>query len=180
MTTITLERPQGFDATSGKAILDRYNTLAAQCGKPAVKRFSDRPTALKRLEALEAFARTLVPAPEAKPAKSERKRRQPVFSYPAAPTQKAVKLDSLRGQALALLTRGATFAKVMELCAEFDGTRGKDAYRLEPRAYGLVRLLHTWAGYGLREEIVNGVKVIYAMDAATWKAFQDAKKAARA
>ncbi len=109
----------------------------------------------------------------AKEVKSEisRKKRQKIFRYPPGEVLKAMAPGSLRAQARDLLLKGATFAQVEDLIREFDEGRGKAPnHRIAERAYGLVRLLHTYIGYGLREEGESEDKTIFIMTPESWKA----------
>lgn len=153
-----------------KVLVDRYNSYAMLLDVPTVNRFADRPSALKRLAKIEAEA-------EAKFRITERKKRQKVFSYPAAETLKVLKPGTLRAEARDALLNGATLGKIEELIAAWDVRNGDKPQRLEPRAYGLVRLLHTYVGYALREEGEGSNKVIYVMDYASWTAWKLAQKA---
>lgn len=177
---------------STKDLIQKHNVLAAVLDVPAVKRFENRTIALKRVERLTAeLARwdamraeadrelALFDAAQARAAVTptvERKKRQKVFNYPPCEVLKVLQPGSLRARARDLLLGGATLARVEELVAAWDVDMGQEPYRLEPRAYGLVRLLHTWAGYALRQEVVGGNQVIYVMDRDGWAAHKAAAK----
>ncbi len=164
--TAELARP----VASLSEMVEKYNSLANLLGQKTVNKFADRPTALKRLAKIEADVKEhLKVAPE-------RKKRQKVFNYPPAEKLSALKAGTLRAEARDLLQNGATLGRVEQLIADWDVRQGKKPHRLEPRAYGLVRLLHNYCGYALREEVVGNDKLIYVMDRASWLAFKAASK----
>lgn len=118
-------------------------------------------------------------APKAKKAKTavaediNRKKRDKVFCYPPAEVIKTMAPGSLRAQARDLLMQGATFGQVEDLIRTFDDGRGKTPeHRIPERAYGLVRLLHTYIGYALREEGKGDDKLIFVMTPEQWKAYK--------
>jgi hypothetical protein len=187
-----------------KDVVARYNTLADKLGTRPVKKFENRSVALRRLEdieaeavaykrqlaaearaaekaRLEAEARAAEEArrleAEARPFTVERKKRQKVFHYPPKEVISRLQPGSLRAEARDLLLNGATLGRVEELIADWDRRRNVEPFRLEPRAYGLVRLLHTYVGYALREEGVgDDNKVIYVMDKEAWAAWKAQSK----
>jgi len=170
MLSAELVRPASTEL-SIKEIAAQYNRLAAMVGGAAVTRFKDKATAVRRLEAIQAEARArFVVAPE-------RKRRQKVFNYPPLSEIKTLNPGSLRAEARDLLLTGATLGRIEQLVAEWDKRAGKKPHRVEQRAYGLVRLLHSYVGYALREEGVGEARIIYLMDKEAWTAWK-AKKAA--
>lgn len=162
MLTAELTQTKNPEALSISAIVDRHNKLAEMLQLKTVKRFENKSIAVQRLVRIEAEARARFSVTPAK------KKRQKVFNYPPLEAIKALKPGSLRAEARDLLLGGATLAKVEELVASWDVRSGKKPHRLEPRAYGLVRLLHYYIGYALREEGVGENKVIYVMDREAW------------
>lgn len=107
----------------------------------------------------------------------QRRKRQKVFNYPPAEEQKELKEGSLRYVALQALKRGATYAEIEQIVREFDIALGKKPdRRISGRAYGLIRLLHTFVGYGLRERLnEDGEKLIFAITNKQVKDFQSSK-----
>lgn len=159
------------DTTPTKDLVAQYNRLAGLVNKPVVKKFENRSVAIRRLTEITETARaTFVPATP-KPNK-----RQKSFNYPPLETLKALKPGTLRAEACELLKRGATVARIEQLVADWDRREGKTPHRLEPRAYGLIRLLHSYIGYALREEGKDDKKIIYVMTAEEWKAWKGIKK----
>lgn len=159
------------DAAARAELVEKYNRLAKTISADAVNAFATVAAAEAALAELDVrvqafFAGTV-----------GRKKRQKVFCYPPLEVLKPLKAGTLRAAARDLLLGGATLARVEELVAEWDVKQGDAPTRLEPRAYGLVRLLHTYVGYALREEGVGGNKVIFVMDAEAWKAWKEAAKA---
>lgn len=166
---ITLVRSE-ISNLSGPQLVERYNATAKLLDKPAVKRFADRQVGLKRLETL--FKEVEALAPKVVKEADGRKKRQKVFSYPPLETLKAVVEGSLRAQCRDLLIGGATLKEVEDLIYRFDEARGKPTARSAERAYGLVRLLHTYVGYALREEGTGENKKIFVMTRETWSAWR--------
>lgn len=157
-----------LEAMTGPELVSLYSLVAENMGRRAVSRFSDRATALKRTwgilqeydtqpeeageEVQEPVVEEAVPVPSPKP-KREVKKRGMRFVFPAEDEQKAIKPNSARGRALAVLQRegGATFAQVQE-------ATGWN----EKRAYEGIRLIHYYSGYGLRQEERDGEIYIVA------------------
>lgn len=102
-----------------------------------------------------------------------RKSRQKVFNYPPLGELKKVVDGSLRARARDLLLKGATFAQVEELVRQYDIEKGKSGdHRITERTYGLIRLLHTYVGYALREEGSGEDKKIFVMTQENWEAWK--------
>lgn len=97
-----------------------------------------------------------------------RRRRQKVFAYPPKEELNPVAEGSMRAQVRDLLVKGATFNEVVELVGTFY--QGDDKKRISERAYGFVRLLHTYVGYGLREEGEGENKKIFVVTPEEWNA----------
>lgn len=184
LDSVTIERPDLAGLTIAQ-MAERYNASAELLGKPVVKKFSDRPTGIKRLEVLfqeiEALAPKIVQeakvvtkvVKEAKVAKEEgRRKRQKVFCYPPLESLKAIVPNSLRAQGRDMLVKGATLRQIEDLIFDFDRARGKPTTRAPERAYGLVRLLHTYVGYALREEGEDEEKTIFVMTREQWLAWK--------
>lgn len=140
----------------GQELVKVYNDLTGE----SVKKFSDRKTALRRiqqaLQAAEAKGDTAAPeaakAPEgaAKPeatkkapkteSEGEGKARK-TFDLPAFQVIKPHREGTKRDVAVKLLLKGATFEKIQEV----NGWNRKDCYEG-------IRLLNTHLGYGLKED----------------------------
>lgn len=58
----------------------------------------------------------------------------------------------LRQRAVDMLLKGATFKQVEELVEAFDKDRKVTSKNVERRAYELVRLIHYYLGYGLKQK----------------------------
>ena len=132
----------------------------------------EKPEVSELTEALEILgpvAKKIDLAAQAKPA---RRKREKVFNYPPSlDTLRNIVEGSLRAQARDLLLKGATFEEVEELVRQFDVSKGKPGdHRISERTYGLIRLLHTYIGYALQEEVVEGVKKIFILSPEDWKA----------
>jgi hypothetical protein len=174
-----------IQSLTGGELLTLHNLVASNLGRGSTRRFSDNEAARRRTWAIlqayngeggdeghEAEAPTTEPVPappiveKVKAAKTEKvkkekkvkepvekKRRGPRFVFPAESEVKPVRADSARGKALAVLLRpeGATFD---EVCKVTDWN--------EKRAYEGIRLLHYYSGYGLAEDVRDGVTYIRA------------------
>lgn len=131
-----------------------YNELAKKADKPEVKKFSDKKSAVRRVKAL---------ANDVKPAKASTPRKPRGMRFVFRPeatirdTKGTIKSKSddtrtLRTRAVALLTgKGATFKAVEATVEKFDQDRGKKSVNIERRAYELIRLVHYYLGYGLKQ-----------------------------
>lgn len=160
-------------------LVDQYNKASARLGDKPVKKFADRETAIRRTReqlikfvrsidekladsvldnttTLEDAVRHVATQPAKKPAKAkattERKVRQKHFVFKPLEEIRVPKADTLRGRAVALLKDGATLEEIEKLVKTFDKDRKKDQINVERRAYELVRLIHYYLGYGLKQE----------------------------
>lgn len=111
---------------------------------------------------IAATARALV-----QEARTQRRRRQKVFMYPASTELKPIAEGSMRAKVRDLLVGGATFSEVEALVKTFYKEDGK---RISERTYGFIRLLHTYCGYGLREEGEGENKRIFVLTPDEWAA----------
>lgn len=161
MTKVTM-----LSATS--EIIDRYNAAAEAMGEKSVKKFRDKRTALRRTNEILARvrARDLVRSkaeskPTAAPAPRTRKKRGMRFVFrpetkirECKGTARTNSKDkrSLRHRAVDLLLKGASFTEVVALVKQFDKECGKEPKFLDRRAYELVRIVHYYLGYGLRQD----------------------------
>jgi hypothetical protein len=129
-----------------RQILEKYNRIAAQLGRPIVKKFSDRKTAERRLAAIEAEL------PPVQTPVAEKRVRKPVFRFtPQAAAVRKRSNTSLRARCEDLLSRpdGAVFTEIEALVEEFDRERNKPSVNVKRRAYELVRIMHYQFGHGL-------------------------------
>lgn len=164
MTDVLVVEPKvDASASRSKQLLEKYNNLAKLIDADPVKRFASLKVAEARVAKLEAEVQARFTI------KTNRKKRDKVFNYPPRDELKTLQPNTLRAEARDLLLKGATLGRIEELVADWDVRQGKKAHRLEPRAYGLVRLLHSYVGYALREEGSGPDKVIFAMDEKAWK-----------
>ena len=58
---------------------------------------------------------------------------------------------SLRGLAHQALNKGATFQEIIQIVKKFDRDRGKSPGWEERRAYEVIRLLHHYIGFGVKQ-----------------------------
>lgn len=133
-------------------LVGQYNEAAERLGENKIKKFSDRKSAIRRTEAIVARL----------PKKRKRKPRGMRFVFKpeteiractgSAKTSGSDK-RTLRQRCVTLLIKesGATFKQVEALVEKFDRDRGREPQSVERRAYELVRIMHYYLGYGIRE-----------------------------
>ena len=130
-----------------KMSLKDLTALFNEHSSKKVKKFKDKPTALKRVK-------EVLPAK----AKGERKKRGMSFEFPfTGETLEIRNPESLRGQAHAALKTGATFDEIRKLVVAFDKKRGIVSETIERRTYELIRIMHHYLGYGLRYNEGTGI-----------------------
>lgn len=150
-----------FQAMTKSAINKIYNDVALSLGMKTVKRFSDKAVAIKRTRKLLVDAgqepSAVIPPEHANP-----KKRQKVFRYPPESEIRVTREGYLRNKAQMLLLGGATFDEIIQMINEHDVMRGVLPHDAEKRAYELIRSLHRYCGWGLKEEVQeNGEKLIF-------------------
>lgn len=140
-------------------LAEQYNVSAAILGRRAVKRFADKSSALRRTKEIMQAAKHIKRKPGGK-----RKLRGMRFVFPfdgaenirecrgSLTSSKSGDERTLRQRCVDLLKRGSTFDKIERLVVDFDKDRGKKSEHVERRAYELVRLMHYYLGYGLRQD----------------------------
>ncbi len=177
-----------IDTMPGKDLVTLFNLLRANVGiDKRVAKFTDKKTALKRVgEALAAYravvdaeeaeeAGTETETPPAPKAKKERKPRGMRFVFKPEPAIRECKgsikttsgdTRTLRKRAVDALIkgRGATFAEMKDLVTQFDKERDATTKNLERRTYELIRLVHYYLGYGLRQDEKSGKIFAYTVD----------------
>ena len=172
---------------SGAEQISLYNLIASNLGQPPVRKFADRKAGAKRIvaklieydkemneeHAADPDPETETPAedkpkPATKPKKTpakdkrkvERKKRGMRFVFPfnGPDHQRAVQNDeSLRGQCVTMLKKGAKFADVEQLVVDFDKEHKRKPKHVERRAYELVRIMHYYLGWGVGHDPKTGV-----------------------
>lgn len=124
----------------------KYNEAAVTLGEKTIKRFSDKKAALRRTKEI------IDRLPKEKKTRKPRGMRF-VFPYHGDDNlRKIQRAESLRGRAAAALKKGATYQEIVELVNQFDKDRGSSPGNVERRAYELIRLLHYYVGYGMRQD----------------------------
>ena len=170
MTLLTMTRSE---------LLTIYNRVATRLGLPALKTFRDHNTAVSRAEGVLRRAEistkekivegTVMMEPEAQETpmveeivakrgggRKKGSRTKGRFNLPLKSEVRSIREGTLRYQAAQLLKTGATFDQIEALVRDFDDEREKTSETVSRRSYEVVRLLHTFIGYGLREDD-NGV-----------------------
>ena len=150
-----------LEALSTKELVETYNKLAAKNKKPAVQKFSDRKTAIRRVAAL--MSETPAPVVKETPApvvkeKPERKIRNFRFVFPAEDTIKNVRTGTNRHKLIEVLQTknsegkvvGATFDELM--AATWGQNKNMSPEIQRKTTYEGLRLLHYWVGYGMRQD----------------------------
>lgn len=130
-------------------LVGRYNAAATSLGRNEVKRFSDHKSAVRRTKQI------ITDLKAQKGGTTERKKRGMRFVFPfhGRDNLRVIKSEnSLRGRCAALLkSDGGTYKDVIKLVHKFDKDRGSTPGNVEHRAYELIRLLHYYIGFGLRQ-----------------------------
>ena len=156
-----------LNTMTGGELAVEYNRAAAILGRDRVKRFGDKKSALRRTKNIMREAKSS-PKQAAKHIKrkpgGKRKLRGMRFVFPfdgaenirecrgSLVSSKSGDERTLRQRCVDLLKKGSTFDKVETLVVDFDKDRGKKSEFVERRAYELVRLMHYYLGYGLRQD----------------------------
>lgn len=169
MQTITFEgRPvttaslEGFTNTE---LRDLYNKVRSATipGSNAINKFSSKQDGVRRTWQILGEYQAKADAGELETPKVEKpksdkprgKRRMHfVYPYHGDEKLKAIKdpENSLRGRAAAKLKDGAHFAEIVQVVKDFDRDRGHGPGHEERRAYEVIRLLHYYVGYGLKQD----------------------------
>lgn len=140
-----------LETLSTGELVVQYNAAAAILGEAPVKRFADKAVAVRRTTTITLRL----------PTKKTRKPRGMRFVFKPESeirvckgTAKTKSEDkrTLRQRAVDMLLRGATFAQLETLVEAFDKDRGVERGNIERRSYELVRLVHYYLGYGLRQD----------------------------
>lgn len=126
---------------------NQYNEFAAELGEKPVKRFADRKSAERRLAEIAARAKAA-----RKPSKKGVSKPRVGFNFAKGENGiRNMRDGTLRAQVRDALAGGATFDEVCDVVKAFDLDRNKNPENVESRAYGAIRLLHFYVGYGLEE-----------------------------
>jgi hypothetical protein len=138
MTTVSVENEQSA------RLLELYNEAAKALGRPLVKRFADRKTALKRVKAI------LAELP-GKPLGG----RGMDFNLPLKKPVKTLRQGTKRQAIFDALKKGATFEEVEAIVKKHDREKPPRSERtpekLRAFTYEAIRLLHHYCGYGLEQ-----------------------------
>jgi len=143
-----------LEAMSGSQLVALYNEQRVKLKDPLppVNKFSDKETAVRRVQNLlnDVKAQQPEPAPE----KKERGVRRKYFNFQPNKEIKPYTPDmkQLRGRLFVELKKGMTFERAMEIVREFDADRGVPSKNVERRAYEGTRLVHYYLGFGLRQD----------------------------
>ena len=146
------------DRTTGVRRTQKMQDAAAQAvvelkPKAAPKLKADPKPKAKAKAAPKAKAKA-APKPKAEKTAAMRRGMRFVFPYHGDASLSSIQReDSLRGRAIAKLKGdGATYEDIVGVVKQFDADRGHGPGNVERRAYELIRLLHYYVGYGLRQD----------------------------
>jgi len=124
-----------------------YNTIANAIGERTVKRFADRKSAERRLAKIKKLAKK-----EVKKGRKATATPRVGFNFPKSENGiRNMRDGTLRDNVANALRKGATFDQVCDVVRSFDKDRNVNPVNVESRAYGAIRLLHFYVGYGLEE-----------------------------
>lgn len=128
-----------------KELVSEYNALASKLGKPGVKRFASTAIGQRRLAALKATAG------EKKASPSKTPRQNGALNLPFRGLEHKINAGTLNELFIEALTAeaGASLRQLAGL-VERNGKPGKGTP--ENRAMSILKLLHTYNGYGIREK----------------------------
>ncbi len=129
-----------------KQLLSTYNEAADRLGKKQLKKFRNREQAEQRTKAILVELRDSVPA-----------KRSKVIDWPytgpgeGAPSHK-IRNNTLNAQFVGLLKQGITRGELATVVREDDEAKAKEAQdNVDSRVQSLLRMLHTYNGYGIKE-----------------------------
>lgn len=132
-----------LNSMTNQQIVATYNQAAEALGRPLVKKFRDKQTAIKRTEAILS---ELTPAPEK--AKTP-VRRAGAINLPYRGQLHKIRPDTLNERVLFALRQGTTIEDLAQLVAQWDRDAGNPVTDPEQRARATVRMLHTYTGLGI-------------------------------
>lgn len=148
-----------LEAMSGSQLVSLYNEQRVKLKDPIppVNKFSDKETAVRRVQNLLNDIKEQQPAPKSVAQVEEKKERGVRRKYFNFAPNKEIKpyvpdMKQLRGRLFVELKKGMTFERAMEIVREFDADRGVPSKNVERRAYEGTRLVHYYLGYGLRQD----------------------------
>lgn len=142
-----------LETLTNPELVKLYNETANVLRVEPVKRFSSKSAGVRRVREILGQVPTPKPVDTNAPRKGSTRRMHFTYPFNGHERLKAIRdPQSLRGRAFAKLEQGATFADIVRVVKKFDADRGSSPGHVERRAYEVIRLLHHYVGYGLREE----------------------------
>lgn len=121
-----------------------YNEAATKLGQKTVKRFATREAAEERTRAI---LKQLKKAEKTKPVRSS----EPI-DWPFNGASHPPREDSFAGQFLALLKNGVTLEELGNIIASKDREDGRELGNIASRTRSVLRVLHVYNGYGIRQK----------------------------
>lgn len=127
-----------------KELTAAYNEAAKQLGVKPVKRFKDIETAKTRTaELLRQLKKQQTPAGAG--------RRSEPIDWPFRGNLHGVREGTLNAQFVERLKHGVSKEELMGIVAASDRAEGRDPTALSDRVRGLLRMLHTYNGFGIKQ-----------------------------
>lgn len=140
---------------TNQQIVATYNQAAEALGRPLVKKFRDKQTAIKRTEAILS---ELTPAPK-QTAKKSGGKRAGAINLPFRGQLHKIRPDTLNERVLFALRQGTTIEDLTQLVIQFDRDAGNPVTDPEQRARATVRMLHTYTGLGIATD-ADGIMTV--------------------
>jgi hypothetical protein len=127
---------------TNQQIVATYNQAAESLGRPQVKKFRDKRTAIKRTEAILS---ELTPAP------AKKKQSKPL-DLPYRGHLHAIRENTINERFIIAMRNGATLDELAEIVTAYDRANGNPPQQTHSRARQIMRALHTYTGLGIRQD----------------------------
>lgn len=132
-----------------------YNTVAITLNKPSINKFADKSSGVRRTMGLLSLVKPVIVVE--KEEKKTRKKRDIVFNMPAKDNIRKIKgTSSVRYQCVELLKVGGTLEQVKDIIKANDKEPSDEA-KLVRRAREMVRIINTYLGFGLEQDVTTGI-----------------------
>lgn len=124
---------ENLDSQSNQDLVAIFNELAGKTGDKQVSRFKNKAEAIERITELYG--------------------RKDLINWPyAGKVEHKVRESSLQGKVREALRGGATLEELGEIVIAHDAETGKQPQgKPESRGRSIMRMLHTYNGYGVRQ-----------------------------
>jgi len=138
-----------LESMTNVQLVQLYNQKAALLGTKTVNRFADQKTAKRRVAEILAQAAKLE---SAKPKRKNSRENPRGFNLPLGDNPKEPIEGTLRRRVFDAALKGVTFDNVVQMMLDYDAEVKQPTKNPRGRAYKNIRMLHFYAGYGLRTE----------------------------